>query len=107
MIQTRESFFPFAALTDAGLVRQKNEDRFAITAFRSDTTPSIPGLLAVLCDGVGGESAGEIAAELAVGRLAGLVQDSAGSASQPLKPCSRYSAFCPTRLATIGNPIAM
>lgn len=66
MIQVRESFFPFAALTHAGLLRVKNEDRYAITAFRSDSPQPVPGLLAVLCDGVGGESAGEVAAELAV-----------------------------------------
>lgn len=84
MIQMRESFFPFAALTDAGLVRQKNEDRFAITAFRSDAAPSIPGLLAVLCDGVGGESAGEIAAELAVDSITHFVLSNPGE-DDPLK----------------------
>jgi|GEM_PF-398570 len=84
MIQTRESFFSFAALTDAGLVRQKNEDRFAITALRSDAKPSIPGLLAVLCDGVGGESAGEIAAESAVDSITHFVLSNPGE-DDPLK----------------------
>jgi len=69
MNQVRESFYPFASLSDPGLLRSKNEDRFAITAFRSDGIPSMPGILAVLCDGVGGESAGEVAAELAVNSI--------------------------------------
>jgi len=69
MIRMRESFYPFAALTDPGLLRTKNEDRFGITAFRSEGNPSMPGLLAVLCDGVGGESAGEVAAEVAVNSI--------------------------------------
>ncbi len=66
MITVRESFYPFVALTDPGLVRKTNEDRYAITAFRSEGFPAMPGILAVICDGVGGESAGEVAAELAV-----------------------------------------
>ena len=66
MIQVRESAYPFAALTDTGLVREGNEDRYAITAFRSGKREETPGLLAVLSDGVGGETGGEVAAELAV-----------------------------------------
>jgi protein phosphatase len=66
MIQDRVSSYPFAVLTDAGLVRPSNEDRYAITAFHTEEEKATPGILAVLSDGVGGESGGEVAAGLAV-----------------------------------------
>ena len=46
--------------TDTGLVRQNNQDRFECTAL-SDTLS-----FAVLCDGIGGENGGEVAAETSV-----------------------------------------
>lgn len=66
MIRDRVSAYPFAALTDTGLVRETNEDRYAISAFHSEFDRRAPGILAVLSDGVGGESGGEVAASLAV-----------------------------------------
>ncbi len=66
MIQLTRSAFPFAALSEPGLVREKNEDRYSITSLETLKHPREKSLLAVLCDGVGGEQAGEVAAEMAV-----------------------------------------
>ncbi|MBQ7131012.1 MAG: Stp1/IreP family PP2C-type Ser/Thr phosphatase [Oscillospiraceae bacterium] len=45
-------------MTDIGLVREENQDSFAITDFEN-------GIFAVLCDGMGGHSSGKEAGELA------------------------------------------
>lgn len=45
-------------MTDIGLVREENQDSFAITDFEN-------GVFAVLCDGMGGHSSGKEAAQLA------------------------------------------
>jgi protein phosphatase len=66
MIRDTASAYPFAALTDAGLVRETNEDRYAISAFHTGEETPEPGILAVVSDGVGGETGGEVAAALAV-----------------------------------------
>lgn len=52
-----------AGLTDKGLVRPNNEDYYGYT-FKEDGT-----LLAVLCDGIGGGNAGDVASKLAVETL--------------------------------------
>lgn len=81
MIRDRVSAYPFAALSDTGLVRETNEDRYGISAFHSDFDRRAPGILAVLSDGVGGESGGEVAAGLAVDSILSLVH--AGSSEDP------------------------
>jgi protein phosphatase len=50
--------------THAGETGKHNEDRFAVRFFR--TLEGGPVTLAVVCDGIGGNRAGEVAAELAV-----------------------------------------
>src|SRR5580658_1480012 len=52
-----DSPFRFAAATDTGLLRDRNEDRYWIDAAR--------GIFLVV-DGVGGHAAGELAAQTAV-----------------------------------------
>jgi serine/threonine protein phosphatase PrpC len=48
-----------AAITDAGLERELNEDRYAVIDSRS-------GLAWLVCDGMGGAAGGELAAQLAI-----------------------------------------
>ncbi len=55
--------FKYVTLTDKGLKRTDNEDAFGI--FEADE-----GLLAVVCDGLGGNKAGDIASKLAVQTIA-------------------------------------
>lgn len=49
-----------SGLTDRGLVRANNEDSYGYTVKEDGT------LLAVLCDGIGGNNAGDVASQLAV-----------------------------------------
>jgi protein phosphatase len=63
---------------------KNNEDRFAVSAYRLNQRSRTPILLAVLCDGIGGHKAGEIAAELAVNHISQVVADSNGSNPQQI-----------------------
>lgn len=54
------------ALTNIGLVRKTNEDRYLIKKLDNDT------LILAIADGLGGEAAGDYAAEILRGKLAGI-----------------------------------
>ncbi|MEA2752092.1 MAG: family protein phosphatase [Myxococcales bacterium] len=66
--------FVACGLTDVGIARSNNEDAFRIV----DMGPR--GMLLVVCDGMGGESAGEIASALAVEVICSHMLDGAGDA---------------------------
>lgn len=57
---------------------KNNEDRFGVTAFQLSKKNPTPVLLAVLCDGVGGHKAGEVAADLGVNLITQTVAESTG-----------------------------
>lgn len=78
MIREELSRYPVAALTHAGMSGKNNEDRFAVSAFHLSRRNHTPVLLAILCDGIGGHKAGEIAAELAVNHISQSVAESDG-----------------------------
>ena len=80
MIRTNRSSFSVAALTHPGMTGKKNEDRYAVSALRLSPLSRAPVLLAVLCDGIGGHRAGEIAADIAVEQISGVVAASNGKA---------------------------
>lgn len=65
-----------SATSDPGLSGKQNEDRYGVSAFRTDTTSQTPALLAVVADGIGGHRAGEVAAELAVETISRIVSES-------------------------------
>jgi PPM family protein phosphatase len=67
---TRSGAVRFAGATHPGLVRERNEDRLHIDAAR--------GLLVVV-DGMGGQAAGEVAAETALTRLLDRLERRSGS----------------------------
>jgi serine/threonine protein phosphatase PrpC len=52
-----------SAITDSGNVRENNEDRVKVWKF---DTPVGPVVLAVLCDGMGGLSQGEVASQMTI-----------------------------------------
>lgn len=79
MIRVPHAHLPVAASTHPGMKGKANEDRFAVTAFRLSRNNRTPVLLAVLCDGIGGHRAGEVAAAMAVDRITQQVADSDGS----------------------------
>ncbi len=66
MIRTERAHLNVAANTHPGMTGKNNEDRFAVSAYRISRTNPTPALVAVLCDGIGGHRAGEVAAEMAV-----------------------------------------
>lgn len=57
-------------ITDCGKVRKSNQDSFLIEEF-----PEVKGVLAVLCDGMGGEEGGNIASELASKTFISFIRD--------------------------------
>lgn len=77
----------FAGLTDVGRIREHNEDNFLIADLTEhkrileDTTVmrdvGARGLLLTVCDGMGGAAAGEVASQMAVDVIHGIVQDGA------------------------------
>jgi protein phosphatase len=79
MIREANSRYPVTALTHPGMTGKNNEDRFAVSAFRLGHKNKTPVLLAVLCDGIGGHKAGEIAADLAVNHISQAVAESDGN----------------------------
>jgi serine/threonine protein phosphatase PrpC len=72
-----------AASTHPGMKGKNNEDRFAVSAHQLGQGEKTPSLLAVICDGIGGHRAGEVAAEMAVETISRMVADSDGQ--QPLE----------------------
>lgn len=67
------------ALTNIGLIRKTNEDRYLIKKLNDDS------LLLAVADGLGGEVAGDYAAEILRGRLAGIKHISEGLEQQELE----------------------
>ncbi len=55
--------------THPGMKGKTNEDRYGSIIFTQPDQTTIPYTLVVLCDGIGGHSAGEVAAELAVNTI--------------------------------------
>ena len=64
-----------AAATDPGLKRHHNEDNYAVWS-PSDGRPHAAEHLLVLCDGMGGSNAGEVASSMAVEALVRAFGDS-------------------------------
>lgn len=81
MIRVEKSHLPTCAVTHPGMKGKVNEDRFSVTAFQLSEQNPVPSVLAVLCDGIGGHNAGEVASEMAVNVICSDIQ--AGDGSQP------------------------
>lgn len=56
----------FASLTDVGLVRDHNEDYYGFFEPDAESLFATKGRLFVVCDGMGGHAAGEVASQIAV-----------------------------------------
>ena len=82
MIPINEGHLYVAASTHPGMKGKNNEDRYAVSAHHLGPEDRTPSLLAVICDGIGGHRAGEVAAEMAVETISGTVAESDGK--QPL-----------------------
>ena len=66
-----------AAATDVGRRRSDNEDRYAVWTSDDDPAGS-PEALLVVCDGMGGSNAGEVASRLAVDTVLRLYEEHHG-----------------------------
>jgi len=66
MIRTTLTPLHVAAVTHPGMNGKANEDRFAVSSYRLSEKDSTRSVLAIVSDGIGGHSAGEVAAEMAV-----------------------------------------
>src|SRR5947209_7276150 len=73
MVKTR---LRCAGASDPGRVRRNNEDAFHVDAERG---------IFVVVDGIGGQAAGEKAAEIAVGRVRGRLERQTGTAEQRVR----------------------
>lgn len=56
--------FTLAAKTDLGRVRENNEDKYEFFASQEEATLASRGQIFLVCDGMGGHAAGQIASEL-------------------------------------------
>ncbi len=83
MIRTSRAHLHVAALSHPGVSGKNNEDRFAVLSHALSKEDPTPSVFAVLCDGIGGHRAGEVAAELAVDQISHIVAESNGH--EPLK----------------------
>jgi len=79
MKRIAQAHLPVIALTHPGMKGKNNEDRYAVSAFQLEGHKTVPVLLALLCDGIGGHRAGEVAAEMAVNRISQRIAESDGS----------------------------
>jgi serine/threonine protein phosphatase PrpC len=64
MIPAERAHLYVTAATHAGMRGKNNEDRYAVSAFLTES--GTPCVLGIVADGIGGHRAGEVAAELAV-----------------------------------------
>jgi serine/threonine protein phosphatase PrpC len=69
MISRTHSHLPVAALSHPGMAGKNNEDSYAVSAYQIGVHDQTPVLFAVVCDGIGGHWAGEVASNLAVTQL--------------------------------------
>jgi PPM family protein phosphatase len=72
MINIENAHLDIAAASHPGMTGKKNEDRYGMSAFRIGAGDApfgndrLPAVLAVVCDGIGGHRAGEVAAQMGV-----------------------------------------
>ncbi len=66
LLPSNEQFFRYSVFSHKGLVRTNNEDRVGVQTFSTHELQSKHILAAVLADGVGGHTAGEIASKIGV-----------------------------------------
>jgi len=71
------------ARSHPGMSGKNNEDRYAVSAFLTRDRKPIPSVFAVVCDGIGGHRAGEVAAEIAVETITRVIAE--GDSNHPVR----------------------
>lgn len=82
MIPASHTHLQHSTATHQGMRDKNNEDRFGVFTYQLAADNPTPVVFAVLCDGIGGHRAGEVAAEIAVETIRQAVASS--RADQPL-----------------------
>jgi protein phosphatase len=77
MIPIEQAHLRVAALSHPGETGKNNEDRFSVVAQRLGSR-GLPGLLAVVADGIGGHQAGEVASQITVDTIVRRLEPSNG-----------------------------
>jgi len=83
MIQSEQTHLHSQAASHEGMRGKQNEDRYAVTPFLAGGPEQTPSVLAIVCDGIGGHRAGEVAAEMGVSIITKDI--TTGSVDQPIK----------------------
>ncbi len=83
MIRIESTPFHVAAVTHPGMGGKENEDRFSVSSYHLSEKDITPSTFAMVSDGIGGHSSGEVAAEMAVEFISHMVAHSDGR--QPLE----------------------
>ena len=76
MIPEERSHLHVAANSHTGMSGKNNEDRYGVSAYTISKENPTPAVLAVVADGIGGNRAGEVAAEIAVETISKRVAES-------------------------------
>jgi protein phosphatase len=71
----KETIYKIDSFSHRGLVRSNNEDNLAVHTYETTGAPLQRVLLAVLADGVGGHSAGEVASRIGIETIPTVVAD--------------------------------
>ncbi len=79
MTNIEDAHLEIVAASHPGMAGKKNEDRYGVSAFLTGLKGDEPAVLAVLCDGIGGHRAGEVAAQMGVNLITETVKSSDGS----------------------------
>jgi protein phosphatase len=83
MIKSKKSHLKIEAASHPGMSGKQNEDRYRVTSYFVDPKERKPSVLVVLCDGIGGHKAGEIAAQMGVDMITEAIM--AGDVKKPLE----------------------
>ena len=102
MKHTDRRHLEVATFTHPGLSGRNNEDRYAVASYTGPAKR--PVLFAVLCDGIGGHRAGEVAAELAVDHIVRSVADSDGTDPLGIMQAAIQGASRAIAARAAGNP---
>ncbi len=83
MIAAEQPHLAIAARSHEGRSGKNNEDRYGVSSYRVSESDPTPSVLALVCDGIGGHLAGEVAAQMAVDMISAEVASS--DASRPIE----------------------
>lgn len=83
MKKAKQTHLKIKGATHPGLTGKVNEDRFQVTSFKPGTKRENISTLIVVCDGIGGHRAGDVAAQMGVSLITEKI--TAGDPRHPLK----------------------